>query len=229
MNANYKHPGESYGPETQTFAPDRLLAIPPQALPQNVRKNLTDHHDHHYQHQHGLVVPGHGHGHGHGDGHGHEAAAAHLPNAHVPNQPNNHLQTESQPIITEKRPEFGPAPPGNPGLEATLTSVDPEMRSFVDINNRIALRLFSSLTNPVSKSSTSYGNMVVSPFTITSSLSMLFLGARGNTASQLDGLLRLDDMLTFNPHMMYHNITQAFLSQPNTAAAMIRLLIADKV
>ncbi|CAL8126788.1 unnamed protein product [Orchesella dallaii] len=235
LNANYKHPGESYGPETQTFAPDRLLAIPPQALPQNVRKNLTDHHDHHYQHQHGLVVPGHGHGHGHGDAHGdtHGADAGgggggHLSNAQVPSQASNHLQSDNTPVVAEKRPDFGPAPPGNPGLEATLTSVDPEMRSFVDINNRIALRLFSSLTNPVSKSSTSYGNMVVSPFTITSSLSMLFLGARGNTASQLDGLLRLDDMLTFNPHMMYHNITQAFLSQPNTAAAMIRLLIADK-
>lgn len=165
------------------------------------------------------------HGHGHGGGHGGDA---HGQGGDLHGQSGNHLNSDSGPVA-EKRPEFGAAPPGNPGLEATLTSVDPEMRSFVDINNRIALRLFSSLTNPVSKSSTSYGNMVVSPFTITSSLSMLFLGARGNTASQLDGLLRLDDMLTFNPHMMYHNITQAFLSQPNTAAAMIRLLIADKV
>lgn len=29
--------------------------------------------------------------------------------------------------------------------------------------------------------------------------------------------------------MMYHNVTEAFLSQPNTAAAIIRLLVTDKV
>jgi serine protease inhibitor len=103
------------------------------------------------------------------------------------------------------------------------------MRSFVDVNNRLALRLFSSLTNPVSKSATAYNNMVMSPFTITSSLGMLFLGARGSTAAQLDGLLNLDDVITFNPHLMYSNISQSFLSVPNTAAALIRLLISDKV
>jgi len=102
------------------------------------------------------------------------------------------------------------------------------MKSFVDICNRLALRFFSGVTNPMSQA-TSAKNVVLSPFTVISSLGLLFLGARGSTAAQLDSLLSLDDQMTFNPHLMYHNVTQSFLSQSNTAAAVIRLLIADKV
>ena len=198
-----------------TFSVDRLTSQPRPILPRPVVQNFTDHHNQaHHGHHHG-----HG-GHGHGDdSHGHHGHGAH----------GHHHHHHDHGAGAEKRPSFNPAPPGNPGLEATVTDADPEMRSFIDINNRLALRLFSSVTNPVSKSATAYNNMVLSPFAIISSLSMMFLGARGSTASQLDGLLQLDDMVTFNPHMLYNNITQSFLSQPNTAAALIRLLIADKV
>lgn len=216
LNPHYDHPGHSFVPDPEVSVPDKLVPQS-QPLPPKVRKNFTDHHDHHVQHQHGLG--GHGHGHDQG-GHGHHGHGDHHAQLH------HHLHEQAS---AEKRPSFSPAPNGNPGLEATLTSLDEEKRLFVDINNRLALRLLSSLTNPVSHSSTSYGNTVLSPFAITTSLGMLFLGARGQTAAQLDGLLQLDDMLTFNPHMMYHNVTEAFLSQPNTAAAIIRLLVTDKV
>jgi hypothetical protein len=217
LNAHYEHAGHSYGPDDGDFiSPDKLSLQSRPSLPTKVRKNFTDHHDHHVQHQHGL---GGGHGHGQGD-HGHGGGGDHHDHLH------NHL---SEQAASERRPTFAPAPNGNPGLEATLTSLDDEKRLFVDIHNRIALRLLTSLTNPASHSTSHYGNMVITPFTVTSSLAMLFLGARGQTAAQLDGLLQLDDMLTFNPHMMYHNITESFLSQPNTAAAIIRLLVTDKV
>ncbi|CAG7731817.1 unnamed protein product [Allacma fusca] len=206
------------------FAVDRLTSQPRPILPRPVVENYTNHHNdaHH----------GGGHGHGGHGAHGHDAhghnAHGHDAHGHDSHGHHAHHGEHHQHGSSEKRPTFSPAPPGNPGLEASVTSADPEMRSFIDINNRLALRLFSSVTNPVSKSTTSYNNMVLSPFAILSSLSMMFLGARGSTAQQLDGLLQLDDMVTFNPHMLYNNITQSFLSQPNTAAALIRLLIADK-
>lgn len=209
LNAHYKHPGHGYGPDRtgpegdDFIAPDKLSLQSRPALPTQVRKNFTDFHDHHIQHQHGIGGAGHA-GHGGGGAHGHDHDHLH-----------HHLAEQA---ASEKRPNFGPAPKGNPGLEATLTSLDEEKRLFVDINNRLAYRLLTSLTNPVSHSTTQYGNMVISPFTIISSLGMLFLGSRGHTAAQIDTLLQMDDVLTFNPHMMYHNVTEAFISQPNTAA-----------
>jgi hypothetical protein len=198
---------------------DKLSLHSKAPLPHSVRKNFTDHHDHHILHQHGFGS--HGHGDGGDDGHG-----GHSGGDHGGGGSHDHAGGGAG---GEKRPSFSQAPSGNPGLEQTLTSLDEEKRLFADTHNRLALRLLGGLTNPVSRASSSYGNMVMSPFTVTSSLGMMFLGARGQTATQLDGLLRLDDMLTFNPHMMYHNITESFLSQPNTAAAIIRLLVTDKV
>ena len=45
--------------------------------------------------------------------------------------------------------------------------------------------------------------MVMSPLGVSSSLALVFLGARGETAHELDGLLRLDSMTSFNPHVGY--------------------------
>lgn len=179
LNAHYQHAGHGYSPdranpaEGDFISPDKLSLQSRPALPTQVRKNFTDHHDHHIQHQHGIGGAGHGGhgGHGHGGGHDHDHLHSHL----------------AELASSEKRPNFAPAPKGNPGLEATLTSLDEEKRLFVDINNRLAHRLLSALTNPVSHSTNQYGNMVVSPFTIISSLGMLFLGSRGQTAAQIDG------------------------------------------
>lgn len=148
-----------------------------------------------------------------------------------PHESQHSIHSDEQELksgIREQLPVFPKAPYGNPGLEGTITNLDKEMKSFVDISNRLALRFFAGVTNPESMGTESK-NVVFSPFTVTSSLGMLFLGARGSTATQLDNLLKLDDQLAFNPHLLYHNISQSFLSQSNTAAAIIRLLIADKV
>lgn len=56
-----------------------------------------------------------------------------------------------------------------------------------------------------------------SPISASSSLSLLFLGARSSTSWQINELLKLDEMISFNPHLLYKNITNSLLSDTKAA------------
>ena len=56
---------------------------------------------------------------------------------------------------------------------------------------------------------------------------MMFLGARGTTSWQMNELLRFDEMISFNPHLLFKNVTEA-LSDTETAAC-VKQLFVDQV
>ena len=91
-----------------------------------------------------------------------------------------------------------PPPEGSLGLEDTLQDVDDSTDTFVENMNRLALTVYRNLAPDYRKQ-----NMVMSPLGVSSSLALVFLGARGETAHELDTLLRLDSMTSFNPHVGY--------------------------
>ncbi|KAG8223035.1 hypothetical protein J437_LFUL001357 [Ladona fulva] len=135
---------------------------------------------------------------------------------------------------------FPPAPNGNSGLESTSASTDPDVKRFVDLCNDLAFALYGQVTSgaaassvPATRGANGGGvqtrSLVVSPFAITSLLAMVFLGARGRTAEEMNDLLRLDDMVTFNPHQVLFNVTESVISSPGvSAAAFVRELYSDK-
>lgn len=96
------------------------------------------------------------------------------------------------------------APEGNLGLSITDSGLDDAERQFVTINNQVGFQLYKKLLENFPKD-----NLVFSPVSATSSLAMVFLGARGLTSWQINELLELDKMITFNPHQLYKNISDS--------------------
>nr|CAD7596372.1 unnamed protein product [Timema genevievae] len=116
----------------------------------------------------------------------------------------------------------------NMGLEASTLHLDKDVRSFSDLCNELAFRLWSAVA---SKGPASARSLVVSPFAVTSLLAMVFLGARGPTSGQMNDILRLDDMVTFNPHQVFRNVTESIVLANNpgvVTAAFVRELYSDK-
>jgi serine protease inhibitor len=75
-------------------------------------------------------------------------------------------------------------------------------------------------------------SVTMSPFAVTSLLAMVFLGARGPTSGQMNDILRLDDMVTFNPHQVFRNVTESVVlsrTQGVATAAFVRELYSDRV
>nr|CAD7570455.1 unnamed protein product [Timema californicum] len=121
-----------------------------------------------------------------------------------------------------------PAPQENTGLEASTLHLDKDVRDFSDLCNELAFRLWSAIA---SKGPASARSLVVSPFAVTSLLAMVFLGARGPTSGQMNDILRLDDMVTFNPHQVFRNVTESIVLAKNpgvVTAAFVRELYSDK-
>jgi len=125
--------------------------------------------------------------------------------------------------------DLEPAPHENLGLEATSAALEDDVRRFAELCNELAFRLWASIT---SKGLTTTRSVIMSPFAVTSLLAMVFLGARGPTSGQMNDILRLDDMVTFNPHQVFKNVTDSltlFRNQGISTAAFVRELYSDKV
>ncbi|XP_071448776.1 serine-rich adhesin for platelets [Hetaerina americana] len=141
-------------------------------------------------------------------------------------------------VVPPLMPAFPPAPAGNVGLEATSSSIDPDVKLFVDLCNDLAFSLYSQVTGASQSVPNIRGthgggvqtrSLVVSPFAISSLLAMVFLGARGPTSEQMNDLLHLDDVVTFNPHLVLQNVTESVITSPGvSAAAFVRELYSDK-
>jgi len=125
--------------------------------------------------------------------------------------------------------DLEPAPNENLGLEATSAALEDDVRRFAELCNELAFRLWASIT---AKGLTTTRSVIMSPFAVTSLLAMVFLGARGPTSGQMNDVLRLDDMVTFNPHQVFKNVTDSltlFRNQGIATASFVRELYSDKV
>ena len=80
-----------------------------------------------------------------------------------------------------------PLPAEHQGLEETTAQLKRSERKFVHINNNLGINMFkASVQDAVHKKE----NLVVSLVSATTSLAMIFLGARGVTSWQINELLR---------------------------------------
>ena len=125
--------------------------------------------------------------------------------------------------------DLEPAPHESLGLEATSAALEDDVRRFSELCNELAFRLWASIT---AKGLTMSRSVIMSPFAVISLLAMVFLGARGPTSGQMNDILRLDDMVTFNPHQVFKNVTDSltlFRNQGIATAAFVRELYSDKV
>ncbi|XP_063598626.1 uncharacterized protein LOC134775098 [Penaeus indicus] len=129
------------------------------------------------------------HDHHHGEHHGDHHGSHH------------HPQSQSGPPA-----KLLDAPPNNPGLEASVEGLDPDVRKFVDVMNDVVFKVYKKAARQYKRK-----NFVMSPLSLISTLSMLLLGARGKSAAALSDLLLTDQFYTFNPHLILKNVTQVLL------------------
>ena len=121
-------------------------------------------------------------------------------------------------------PDFPDLPDDHEGLLASTAKLSRTQRKFVDINNDLGLKMYQRLVSQPDFKST---NFVFSPIGLSTALAMVFLGARGSTSWQINEFLKLDEMITFNPHLMYKDVTDALMkNQPSTC---VKQLFIDQV
>ncbi|KAK4883701.1 hypothetical protein RN001_007020 [Aquatica leii] len=113
------------------------------------------------------------------------------------------------------------------GLEDSTSSLDADVLQFTELCNELAFSFWNSVTSGISFAR----SVVVSPFATTSVLAMVFLGARGATSGEMNDILKLDDMVTFNPHAVFKNVVESIeVSQKSGVATsvFVKELYSDK-
>lgn len=121
-----------------------------------------------------------------------------------------------------------PAPKQALGLEQSTVDTNADILEFSKLCNELAFTFWKSLT---SEGISSARSLVISPFALTSMLAMIFLGARGSTSGEMNEMLRLDDMVTFNPHLVFRNITDSVENTKDSGianSAFVRELFSDR-
>ncbi|XP_034133321.1 mucin-5AC isoform X2 [Drosophila guanche] len=121
-----------------------------------------------------------------------------------------------------------PSPESSQGLEASTAHMDEDLHSFARLCNELAFSYWKAIT---SEKISSARSLVISPFALTSMLSMVFLGARGSTSGEMNEILKLDDMVTFNPHLVFKNITSSVeqaIDSDIATAAFVREIFSDR-
>ncbi|KAH8372366.1 hypothetical protein KR093_011214 [Drosophila rubida] len=121
-----------------------------------------------------------------------------------------------------------PSPQSSQGLEASTVRLDEDVVSFARLCNELAFSYWKAIT---SEKISSARSLVISPFALTSMLSMVFLGARGSTSGEMNEILKLDDMVTFNPHLIFRNITNSVeqsMEGDIATAAFVREIFSDR-
>ncbi|CAK1555431.1 unnamed protein product [Leptosia nina] len=115
----------------------------------------------------------------------------------------------------------------NQGLEVTTKDLGEDILQFVELCNELAFQYWDDITKHIDKKR----SLVLSPYAITSMLAMMFMGARGATSGEMNEILKLDDMVTFNPHFTLKNISDSIDISPASGVAVstfIRELYSDK-
>ncbi|XP_011639639.1 putative GPI-anchored protein pfl2 [Pogonomyrmex barbatus] len=114
------------------------------------------------------------------------------------------------------------------GLDVTIRHTSPDIINFAKLCNELAFNFWAATNKGLSTAR----SLALSPFGMTSLLAMIFLGARGPTSDQMNEVLGLDDVATFNPHLVFQNITDTVSlarGQGIVNAAFVRELFADKM
>ncbi|XP_011296512.1 mucin-2 [Musca domestica] len=143
-----------------------------------------------------------------------------------PPQLSNLMIASSQ--ATRPPVKMEPSPSGSKGLEASVANLDEDIQAFAKLCNELAFSYWKSIT---SEKISSARSLVMSPFALTSMLSMVFLGARGSTSGEMNDILRLDDMVTFNPHLVFKNITDSVeraMDSDIATTAFVREVFSDR-
>lgn len=115
----------------------------------------------------------------------------------------------------------------NQGLEVTTKDLGEDIAQFTQLCNELAFRYWNSMTENIEKKR----SFVLSPYSVTSMLAMMFMGARGATSGEMNEILKLDDMVTFNPHFTLKNISDSIETTPEAGvivSAFIRELYSDR-
>ncbi|XP_066156074.1 uncharacterized protein [Euwallacea fornicatus] len=130
-------------------------------------------------------------------------------------------------IDSPPRVDLVPKPMQGFGLEESTSSLDIDVHQFVQLCNELAFGFWKSVTTGLSPAR----SIFISPFASTSMLAMVFLGAKGSTSEEMNEILKLDDMVTFNPHLTFKSISESIVSEPGTGiatTAIIRELFSDR-
>jgi len=123
-----------------------------------------------------------------------------------------------------------PAPKQALGLEESTANAGEDILEFTRFCNEVAFNFWNVLNNDGGISSAR--SLVLSPFALTSMLAMLFLGARGRTSGEINDMLHLDDIVTFNPHAIFRNISEISSDGRKNenihTSAFVRELLSDR-
>ena len=174
-----------------------------------------DEHNHHHH-------PDHEHEHQHEHEH-HEHDGQHDHGEHGEHDHHHHDHHE----MSGNQVHFPTLAEDNLGLESTRAELTDDERSFIDINNDLSIDIYKKL---LKKDGWGTTNFVFSSLAALTSLSMLFLGARGDTSWQINELLKLDDILSFNPHLLYKNVSDSLIGedQAKSSSTCVKQLFIDE-
>ena len=117
-------------------------------------------------------------------------------------------------------------PEQSSGLEDSISSLDTDVNKFIQLCNELSFGFWDAVTTGISTAR----SVFVSPFATTSLLAMIFLGAKGATSNEMNEILQLDDMVTFNPHLIFKNVTESIMTTGISGVAtsvLIRELYSD--
>lgn len=104
-----------------------------------------------------------------------------------------------------------------------MPNLSEDMQMFTKVYNELALKLWGSLSiDQISPER----SVIFSPFGKISLLAMIFLGARGATSGEMNDLLKLDDIVMFNPHLKFKEVTESITTR-QAASAIVRELYSD--
>lgn len=84
-----------------------------------------------------------------------------------------------------------------------------DIRHLSKLCNDLAFRFWESHT---AADVTPTRTLFLSPFSLISTLAMLYLGARGNTSDELNSVLHLDDVQSSNPHQFFQSVFESIAS-----------------
>ncbi|XP_050296871.1 mucin-5AC [Anthonomus grandis grandis] len=143
-------------------------------------------------------------------------------------QQNPPPSTQQYPVEKPAAPvDLVPKPMQGFGLEDTTSTLDVDVHQFIQLCNELAFGFWKTVTTGLS----SARSIFVSPFAATSMLAMVFLGAKGATSEEMNEILKLDDMVTFNPHLTFKGVSESIVAEPKSGVAttvMIRELFSDR-
>lgn len=145
----------------------------------------------------------------------------------VQNSPAPTVSSYPDIVDTPVAVDLVPKPMQGFGLEESTSTLDVDVHQFVQLCNELAFGFWKTVTTGLSPAR----SIFVSPFAASSMLAMVFLGAKGATSEEMNEILKLDDMVTFNPHLTFKSVSESVTNEPNSGvatAAIIRELFSDR-